>query len=151
MSDIESNRALQVELYGEPVRDLVGRVSGTFNLTQSRVAEVLGVSAPMLSQLISAKRIKISNPAVVGRLQALLDLAAKSPELTGEQLGAALDRIRDRDVTLTHMDRHGPRTETIAYLRAIADREDLIAVAQRARSRAPQLADLLQEAGGSDD
>src|SRR5690625_126923 len=58
----------QVELYGEPLRDRFRRVIDVYGISQRRLAGVLGLSAPMLSQLISATRTKIGNPAVYERL-----------------------------------------------------------------------------------
>ena len=71
----EANRAAQHELYGEPLADVFHRLMACFGATQGTLAQTLGISAPMLSQLMSANRVKIGNPAVVLRLQALQDLA----------------------------------------------------------------------------
>ncbi|MER6809222.1 helix-turn-helix domain-containing protein [Spirillospora sp. NPDC000708] len=70
------NRALQTEWYGEPLGDRVRRLLDRLGLSQSALAGVLGLSAPMLSQLMSAQRAKISNPAVLHRLLAAEELAA---------------------------------------------------------------------------
>lgn len=51
------------------------RLIDDLGLNQARLAAVLGLSAPMLSQLMSGQRAKIGNPAVVQRVQALQDLA----------------------------------------------------------------------------
>ncbi|QKG22053.1 helix-turn-helix domain-containing protein [Actinomadura verrucosospora] len=70
------NRALQTEWYGEPLGDRVRRLLARLDLSQSALAGVLGLSAPMLSQLMSAQRAKISNPAVLHRLLAAEELVA---------------------------------------------------------------------------
>ncbi|HEU5032041.1 MAG TPA: helix-turn-helix transcriptional regulator [Spirillospora sp.] len=70
------NRALQTEWYGEPLGDRVRRLLDRLGLSQSALAGVLGLSAPMLSQLMSGQRAKISNPAVLHRLLAAEELAA---------------------------------------------------------------------------
>ncbi|WP_026405321.1 helix-turn-helix domain-containing protein [Actinomadura rifamycini] len=70
------NRALQVEWYGEPLGERVRRLLDRLGLSQSGLAGVLGLSAPMLSQLMSGQRAKISNPAVLHRLLAVEELAA---------------------------------------------------------------------------
>lgn len=70
------NRALQVEWYGEPLGERVRRLLDRLGLSQSGLAGVLGLSAPMLSQLMSGQRAKISNPAVLHRLMAVEELAA---------------------------------------------------------------------------
>lgn len=72
---IARNRAKQSELYGEPLGDMLARLMTTLRVTQARVARVLGVSAPMLSQLATGQRVKIGNPAALQRLQALREFA----------------------------------------------------------------------------
>ena len=69
MSDaLARNLELQVEWYGEPLGDRFRRLLGHTRLSQAQLATVLGLSAPMLSQLMSGHRAKISNPAVLARL-----------------------------------------------------------------------------------
>ncbi|TDC77107.1 XRE family transcriptional regulator [Actinomadura sp. 7K507] len=70
------NRALQTEWYGEPLGDRVRPLLDRLGLSQSGLAGVLGLSAPMLSQLMSGQRAKISNPAVLHRLMAIEELVA---------------------------------------------------------------------------
>jgi predicted transcriptional regulator len=70
-------RELQSQWYGEPLGDLFRRLIEDLGLNQARLASVLGLSAPMLSQLMSGQRAKIGNPAVVQRVQALQELAAE--------------------------------------------------------------------------
>ncbi|MFB4310689.1 DNA-binding protein [Actinomadura sp. GTD37] len=73
---VARNRALQTEWYGEPLGDRVRPLLDRLGLSQSGLAGVLGLSAPMLSQLMSGQRAKISNPAVLHRLMAVEDLVA---------------------------------------------------------------------------
>lgn len=68
-------RELQRSWYGEPLGALFRRLIDDLGLNQARLAAVLGLSAPMLSQLMSGQRAKIGNPAVVQRVQALQELA----------------------------------------------------------------------------
>ena len=68
---------LQRSWYGEPLGDLFRRLIADLGLNQARLAAVLGLSAPMLSQLMSGQRAKIGNPAVVQRLQSLQELAGQ--------------------------------------------------------------------------
>ncbi|MER7414156.1 helix-turn-helix domain-containing protein [Streptomyces cacaoi] len=70
-------RELQSQWYGEPLGVLFRRLIDDLGLNQARLAGVLGLSAPMLSQLMSGQRAKIGNPAVVQRVQALQELAAE--------------------------------------------------------------------------
>ena len=55
-------------MYGENWADRFGRLLRGYGIPQSRLAAVIGLSAPMISQLISGQRVKISNPAVYGRI-----------------------------------------------------------------------------------
>ncbi|MGI5416775.1 hypothetical protein [Actinomadura luteofluorescens] len=73
---IVRNRALQTEWYGEPLGERVRPLLDRLGMSQSGLAGVLGLSAPMLSQLMSGQRAKISNPAVLHRLMAVEDLVA---------------------------------------------------------------------------
>ncbi|TCC03652.1 helix-turn-helix domain-containing protein [Kribbella soli] len=58
----------QIEWYGEPLGDRFARLLARLGLSQAQLAGVLGLSAPMLSQLMSGHRSKISSPAVLSRL-----------------------------------------------------------------------------------
>ena len=71
VSRAEEARELQRGWYGEPLGELFRRLIADLGLNQSRLAAVLGLSAPMLSQLMSGQRAKIGNPDVAQRLQAL--------------------------------------------------------------------------------
>jgi transcriptional regulator with XRE-family HTH domain len=82
------NRRQQAEWYGEPLGDRVRRLLDRLDVSQTALAEIVGLSAPMLSQLMSGHRAKISNPAVLSRLLAVEALAA-SPDF---------DRLPARDV-----------------------------------------------------
>ncbi|MFI0941055.1 DNA-binding protein [Streptomyces sp. NPDC021020] len=94
-------RELQRGWYGEPLGELFQRLIADLGLNQARLAAVLGLSAPMLSQLKSGQRAKIGNPAVVQRLQALQELAAQVVEgRTGAlEAAARMDEIRDAAAT----------------------------------------------------
>lgn len=138
MSTEEANRQTQRELYGEPIADIAHRITTTLGLTQGRLAEVLGLSAPMLSQLIGARRVKIGNPAVLGRLQSLTDLAAVGSQLTADERERRLAAIHDAQPTMTTMRDAG----AIDALRAAAPSEELRRLAD-ATPYAP-LADLLR-------
>ena len=136
------NRQTQRELYGEPVADIVGRIMSSLGLTQVRLAEVLGLSAPMLSQLIGARRVKIGNPAVLGRLQSLTDLAAVGPGLTADEKERRLAAIHEAQPTMSTMRDAG----AVHALRAAAPSEELQRLAQQ--TTAPELAALLRLAAG---
>lgn len=71
------NLDLQMRWYGEPLGDRFRRLLDGLNLSQAQLAGALGLSAPMLSQLMSGQRAKISNPAVLSRLLQLEAMAAE--------------------------------------------------------------------------
>ena len=97
------NRALQAEWYGEPLGDRFRRVLDRLGLPQSGLAGVLGLSAPMLSQLMSGQRAKISNPAVINRLLAVEELAGDPglDDLGEREIEERLRRIRAETATTT--------------------------------------------------
>ncbi|RIK14490.1 MAG: DNA-binding protein [Acidobacteria bacterium] len=144
--DPEANRRTQTELYGAPVAELVGTVRAVTGLTQTALAKVLGLSAPMLSQLVSGQRIKISNPAAVARLEALLDLAHRDDLDAGER-EEEIARIAREQRTLTSQRRASvpDRHEVVAALVAAAPADELARVA-RAADQDGELARLLDEA-----
>ena len=100
---IARNRALQAEWYGEPLGDRVRPLLGRLGMSQSGLAGVLGLSAPMLSQLMSGQRAKISNPAVLHRLMAVEDLVAGPgfDALTAAGLQARLEEIKGETAATT--------------------------------------------------
>lgn len=141
MSGNEDNLATQRALYGEPLGVIAGRITASLGLTQARLADVLGLSAPMLSQLLSGHRVKIANPLVVARLRALTELTDEASGLNAAQLAERLDRIRDSAVTFTDS---GPRSAGVQELRAAAPPEELARLA--ALTTSPALAGLLRAA-----
>lgn len=69
------NRAEQTRLYGAPLGEVVDSLTQRLGITRAALAALLGLSAPMVSQLASAQRLKIGNPAAVQRLQWLMELS----------------------------------------------------------------------------
>ncbi|WP_328540854.1 helix-turn-helix domain-containing protein [Streptomyces sp. NBC_00344] len=87
-------RDLQRSWYGEPLGALFRRLIDDLGLNQARLAAVLGLSAPMLSQLMSGQRAKIGNPAVVQRVQALQELSGLVAD-GSVSAGEATDRMEE--------------------------------------------------------
>jgi len=104
MDQTAHNLQQQIELYGEPLGEVVRRLTGPLGLNQSSLAQVIGLSAPMLSQLMSAQRVKIGNPAVVSRLRAVSELAdlAVAGEIDPDDIPGELDGIRAATGAYTH-------------------------------------------------
>ncbi|QIM21506.1 DNA-binding protein [Phycicoccus sp. HDW14] len=133
----------QRSLYGAPLADLVSEATRALGLTQGRLAEVLGLSAPMLSQLLSGQRVKIGNPAAVHRLQAVLALARQASGLSADAVAHRLAEIRAEQATLTS----DPASDAAAAARALGrvlPTEELLAAAGQVGS--PALAALLRQA-----
>lgn len=85
----------QRALYGAPLGERFGVVLKEYGISQRTLAATLGLSAPMLSQLANAQRIKIGNPAVYARLVMLEE------RIEEEDKAAVLAEVRDSDPVLT--------------------------------------------------
>lgn len=157
VQQVEVNRAAQEQLYGEPLADLFRRLMATFDCTQGALATTLGISAPMLSQLMSANRVKIGNPAVVLRLQALQDLAQRvtAGEVQQDDVEEALTAIRSVSGQWTRSEAipaTAPSDDDVAttlrqLLRAVASGQELRTAADLLRTEHPALAQLLEDYG----
>ncbi|WP_188664440.1 XRE family transcriptional regulator, partial [Tersicoccus solisilvae] len=87
----EEKIAEQEKIYGQSLADRFGAVMAHYGISNRRLAAVLGISAPMLSQLSSGQRIKIGNPVVQERLLMLeRDMeSAMEPALILERVAAS--------------------------------------------------------------
>jgi transcriptional regulator with XRE-family HTH domain len=65
------NRRRQRDIYGLPLAVVVYRIMARLSISQARLARTIGLSPPMLSQLVSAERVKLADPAVLSRLVVL--------------------------------------------------------------------------------
>jgi predicted XRE-type DNA-binding protein len=170
---VARNVALQREWYGEPLGDRVRRLVVAFAVSQAQLAEVLGLSAPMLSQLMSGRRAKIGNPAVLARM-VMLERRVLTPEVASgdpSAIRAALEQVRDSRPTVGRptvsrsagggptsggsadggetlpVERYGDEV-LVPALRAVADPAELDAAARLLQERFPSLAALLRRAAG---
>ena len=91
-----------------------------------------------MGQLIGARRVKIGNPAVLGRLQSLSDLAAVGPGLTADEKERRLAAIHEAQPTMSTMRDAG----AVDALRAAAPAEELRRLSEA--TTAPRLASLLR-------
>ncbi len=163
---IVRNVALQREWYGEPLGDRVRRLVVAFDVSQAQLAEVLGLSAPMLSQLMSGRRAKIGNPAVLARL-VMLERRVLTPEVASGDpaaIRAALEQVRDSRPTVSRptvsreagetlpVEAHGSLSDEVlvAALRALVPAAELAAAARLLSEGFPLLAGLLERAAGPD-
>lgn len=147
----EDGRDRQVKLYGEALSALFGRLQDTYQISESRLAAIIGISTPMMAQLASGERAKISNPAVLRRLQRLDELGSTPGVQAGDpaRLLAVLSEVAVAAAPLrTTRERVGrlisSREAAAVYLGDIAVGGDL----RRAAAAVPStdLAALLLEA-----
>lgn len=136
----------QRAIYGTSLAERFGFIMQSYGLSQRSLAQVLGLSAPMLSQLMGGRRIKIGNPAVYGRL---LMLEARSGEVDRDTVLREVEQADAVTATQSSTDlRDGTEQQVVAeYLRANADQVVLRILAQRASELgAVALAQVLDQA-----
>lgn len=160
VDDTGRNIAAQVEMYGEPLARVFGRLVEQLGLTQAALARTLGMSPAMLSHLSSGTRVKIGNPAVQRRLEEVRALADEVSEgaLAADDIRLRLDSIRESTGSWTAT-RHdapaapaGERDETEAgtvraLLRAVSSGAQLQAAADLLEPEHPGLAEVLRTYG----
>lgn len=166
---VARNVALQREWYGESLGDRVRRLVVAFDCSQAQLAEVLGLSAPMLSQLMSGRRAKIGNPAVLARM-VMLERRVLTPEVASGDpaaIRAALEQVRDSRPTVSRptgsrsagslemlpVAEHGSGDNPevlVAALRAVATPDELATAAGLLQDNCPRLARVLLLASDTD-
>jgi transcriptional regulator with XRE-family HTH domain len=151
---LADNRERQRELYGAPLGDRVRRVTGALGISQARLARTLGLSPAMLSQLVSARRVKIGDPAVLARM---LMLDNRCRGLTHQPDPRAVDALLT-EIARARWHWNGPRTAAqrarraaadgtaAAALRGISDPARLAAAAAALGPMFPELAEVLRQA-----
>ena len=146
---VRRNLAKQREYYGEPLGDRVRRLVVAFDVSQAQVAEVLGISAPMLSQVMSGRRQRIANPAVLARL-VLLERKILVPAVAAgsrEAIREAMEDVRTSTPAGAVASASSPdRVALVAGLRAEFDPQVLGRAADALRELTPALARLLARA-----
>lgn len=154
-------RELQRSWYGEPLGALFRRLIDDLGLNQARLAAILGLSAPMLSQLMSGQRAKIGNPAVVQRVQALQELAGQVADGSVSAVEAAdrMEEIKKSQggsvLTASGQSPAGSGAPTVrrvvreiqSLLRSVAAAGDIIDAADSLAPAHPELAEFLRVYG----
>lgn len=147
----ERNRAEQQRLYGSALGDIFTDLTATFGISRGRLAQVLGLSAPMVSQLSGGHRLKIGNPAAVQRLQRLMETApeVRSGAMTAD---AALDRITAEDAgavltRTTGVQRRQGAQDVQRVLRWAASAEEITRAADLLSAEFPALSEVLRVYG----
>lgn len=148
VDDVSANRAQQAALYGAPLGEVIGHCAGVLGLRQQEVAALLGLSAPMVSQLMSARRIKIANPVAAERLRTMVELVAQVDDglLDADEV---LARMHQPAAPLTSTTRTSARAaqtsdEVQALFRTTASAADYLQAAQRLDDDFPGIATLLR-------
>ena len=158
------NQERQRELYGAPLGERVRRLTGALGISQARLARTLGLSPAMLSQLVSARRVKIGDPAVLARML-LLDQRCHGlrPPADRRRVDELLAEVAE---ARWHWNGHrasrqpgnGPRTAShrpqrpvsdgtaAAVLRGVSDPARLAAAAAALGPTFPELAEVLRQA-----
>jgi transcriptional regulator with XRE-family HTH domain len=137
------NVARQRELYGEPLGDRIRRLQAALGVSQARIAEGLGLSTAMLSQLVSARRVKIGDPAVLSRLTLLDRHVRRLPAGDAVRADELLVQLRQ---TRPHLGLPGASQDPGEALRAVAAPAQLAAAASVLGPRFPAIAELLRRA-----
>ncbi|GAU66717.1 DNA-binding protein [Streptomyces sp. NBRC 110611] len=154
-------RELQRSWYGEPLGALFRRLIDDLGLNQARLAAVLGLSAPMLSQLMSGQRAKIGNPAVVQRVQALQELAGQVSDgsVSAAEATERMEEIKKTaggsvlNNTAQQTSSTGATTvrrvvrEIQSLLRSVSDAGDIIDASHTLAATHPELAEFLRVYG----
>ena len=149
-------RELQRSWYGEPLGALFRRLIDDLGLNQARLAAALGLSAPMLSQLMSGQRAK-----VVQRVQALQELASqvadgsvsageateKMEEIKKSQGGSVLTHTGQTSSTGGAPTVRRVVREIQSLLRSVAAAGDIIDAANSLAATHPELAEFLRVYG----
>lgn len=156
-SSVQRNLALQRQWYGEPLGDRVRRLVVAFRISQAQLADVLGISAPMLSQVMSGRRAKIGNPQVLARL-VMLERKVLVPGVAAGESDAikqALEDVRQSQPSVGRDNlpvKQVTNGEQIAWpvLLEVAKPTELEAAASLLEGRYPRLAGLLRRAADSE-
>jgi transcriptional regulator with XRE-family HTH domain len=143
-STFARNVARQRELYGEPLGDRIRRLQAALGVSQARLADGLGLSTAMLSQLVSARRVKIGDPGVLARLALLDRYVRRLPAGESVQADELLAQLRAARPHLG-VPGAGPQDPSEA-LRAVAAPAQLAAAASVLGPRFPAIAELLRRA-----
>lgn len=144
-------REAQAEIYGEPLGDILARCGRVLRLNQAQLAAVLGISAPMLSQLINARRVKIGNPVAAQRLQVMHDAVenVERGDLTVEEALGRIALVHGGGEILTT--RRSTRDDIVGEIqdlfRRVASAQDHLAAASLLDAAHPEIAELLRTYG----
>ncbi|WP_114561386.1 helix-turn-helix domain-containing protein [Desertihabitans aurantiacus] len=145
-------RVAQTALYGAPLSEVLRRCGQVLGLNQAELARALGISAPMLSQLINAHRVKIANPLAAARLQAMndavdaveagrMDVSVALAAVAAVQAGGELLSTRRTGSSAA------PADQLEAALQRVATSEEYLSAAEALAETHPGVSELLRLLG----
>lgn len=142
----------QRALYGEPLAARFQRLLVAYGIPQSKLAAVIGLSAPMLSQLMNAQRVKISNSDVFARMVRLEEIATERAGDRASLTAGLAEVVGSRPVLSTQQRAHteGGRAASVAYLadfEAAALRAAAVAAAEQGDAALAAVLDSAAEQG----
>lgn len=160
-SKLDESRAaataeLQREWFGRPLNDLFGAVIDACDLTQAQLADHLGISAPMVSQLMTGRREKPGNPLVQERVIDLVrlldDLDARRIDV--DQLASHVaipaptaQRESHKRPPTTATDARSTAQVVRNLLASVASAEELLDAAKVLQRKHPDLAEVIRVYG----
>lgn len=141
---VRGNLSRQRELYGEVIGDRVRRLVVAYDVSQTQLAAVVGISPAMLSQVVNGRRQKIANPAVLARMTLLERRVAAGDDPA--RRAVVLGEVRATS-TPDAVGQAGAvdRAVVVAALRAELAGADVRACAEAVRALSPELAGLLEQ------
>ncbi|MET1058325.1 MAG: threonine dehydratase, partial [Nocardioides sp.] len=93
---VADRRRQQVELYGESVDVLARKCEGLLGLGVTGLSDTIGLSVPMLTQLLTGERVRIGNPIAIARLTRLREFTDQllSGEASRDDIPLTIAQIR---------------------------------------------------------
>lgn len=93
---VEERRRQQVELYGESVETIAQRAHSVLGLDLAGISDVVGLSVPMLTALLTGERVRIGNPVAIARLIRLREFTGQvlAGEAGRDEIPLTLAQIR---------------------------------------------------------
>ncbi|MFN8048396.1 MAG: helix-turn-helix transcriptional regulator [Ancrocorticia sp.] len=129
----------QVDLYGATWATRFQALRSAYGLSQRSLAATVGLSAPMVSQLVSGQRVKISNPSVLARIVRLEECLSDPEVVAGDQgaIAAVLESVVSSTPVLrtTSTPTESERDAAVRWLATNTENADLEALAALAHSR----------------
>ncbi|MDQ2781555.1 MAG: helix-turn-helix domain-containing protein [Actinomycetota bacterium] len=146
---VRRNLTRQRAYYGEVLGDRVRRLMNCYGISQTQLATTIGISPAMLSQVMSGRRAKLANPAVLARM-VLLERRARghmSSASGAQERAAVLHEVgQAADSEAVRAASRLDREHLVAALRDCLSPTELAGAALVVAGVSPTLAELLTAA-----